>query len=103
MDEKLVYRLFREDCRGGDPEGFWDNRPRLSWAALEPGQVQERFAFGKYVQTLGCADAWYFKKLGLVRHLQLDSAADPVKGKPTDDRPQGQAVLGQQGRTAMLS
>ena len=63
VDKKLVYRLFREDCHGDDPEDRWDNRPRLSRTALEPLQVQKRLAFGKYMQTLGYTDAWYFKNL----------------------------------------
>ena len=58
VDKKAFYAAIRENCTDGDAEDTWDNLYRNNKEALTEAQIKKRFAFGKFIQSLGYPPAF---------------------------------------------
>ena len=65
VDKALVYRVLREDIADSDDsDDHWDHRPRLSRQALDPPQIEKRYAWAKWMsEVLKHTSLWYFTNL----------------------------------------
>ena len=61
VDKKAFYAAIRENCTDGDAEDTWDNLYRNNKEALTETQIKKRFAFGKFIQSLGYPPEFYYE------------------------------------------
>lgn len=62
VDKKIVYDIFRKECRDEGSDLPWELLPRLQKTALSEEKMAKRRAWGVYmINEVGHTEGWYFR------------------------------------------